>query len=57
MTDKLKVLIKDKESITDYTFNQLFRMYVYECFLMRLSKSKYNKNFILKGGYLLSHIF
>ncbi len=43
-----------KEKIID--FNYLLLVYMNEGFLRRLQTSKYNKNFILKGGFLLSSL-
>lgn len=54
---QLKAKIKNisKEKNTD--FNTLLRLYMYDRFLERLSKSKYIDNFILKGGFYLSVLF
>lgn len=54
---QLKAKIKNisKEKNTD--FNTLLRLYMYDRFLERLSKSKYIDNFILKGGFYLSILF
>ncbi len=38
-------------------FNSLLRLYMYDRFLERLSKSKYRDNFLLKGGFYLSTLF
>ena len=38
-------------------FNTLLRLYMYDRFLERLSKSKYRDNFVLKGGFYLSTLF
>ena len=38
-------------------FNTLLRLYMYDRFIERLSKSKYKDNFILKGGFYLSTLF
>ena len=38
-------------------FNSLLRLYMYDRFLERLSKSKYRDNFVLKGGFYLSTLF
>lgn len=50
---KLKNISKEK----DIDFNTLLRLYMYDRFLERLSKSKYRNNFILKGGFYLSTLF
>ncbi len=51
--DKLKVIAKEK----NMEFNSVMRFYMYDRFIERLSKSKYNNNFILKGGFYLSTLF
>lgn len=38
-------------------FNSLLRLFMYDRFLERLSKSKYRYNFVLKGGFYLSTLF
>lgn len=50
LKDKLRNISKEK----NVDFNTLLRLYMYDRFLERLSKSKYRDNFILKGGLLLS---
>ena len=50
LKDKLKNISKEK----NVDFNILLRLYMYDGFLERLSKSKYKNNFILKGGFYLS---
>jgi predicted nucleotidyltransferase component of viral defense system len=38
------------------TFNSAMLYYFLESILKRLSKGKYSKNFIFKGGFLLSNV-
>ena len=51
--DKLKNISREK----NVDFNSVMRFYMYDRFVERLSKSKYNDNFILKGGFYLSKLF
>lgn len=51
--DKLKNYSKSR----NIEFNIALKNYVFERFIIRLSKSKYVDNFILKGGFLLSTLF
>lgn len=53
LKDKLRNISKEK----NVDFNTLLRLYMYDRFLERLSKSKYRDNFILKGGFYLSTLF
>lgn len=53
LKDKLKNISKEK----NVAFNTLFRIYMYDRFIERLSVSKYKDNFILKGGFYLSTLF
>lgn len=53
LKDKLKNISKEK----GVNFNTLFRLYMYDRFIKRLSVSKYKDNFILKGGFYLSTLF
>ena len=50
---KLRNISKEK----NVDFNTLFRLYMYDRFLERLSKSKYKDSFVLKGGFYLSTLF
>ena len=50
LKDKLRNISKEK----NVDFNTLLRLYMYDRFLERLSKSKYRDNFVLKGGFYLS---
>lgn len=51
--DKLRHISREK----NIDFNSVMRFYMYDRFVERLSKSKYNDNFILKGGFYLSNLF
>lgn len=53
LKDKLRNISKEK----NVDFNTLLRLYMYDRFIERLSKSKYRDNFILKGGFYLSTLF
>ena len=53
LKDKLKNISREK----NVDFNTLLRLYMYDRFLERLSKSKYRDNFVLKGGFYLSTLF
>ena len=53
LKDKIRNISKEK----NVDFNTLLRLYMYDRFLERLSKSKYKDNFILKGGFYLSTLF
>ena len=53
LKDKLRSISKEK----NVDFNTLLRLYMYDRFLERLSKSKYRDNFVLKGGFYLSTSF
>ena len=48
LKDKLKNISKEK----NVDFNTLLRLYMYDRFLERLSKSKYKNNFILKVVFI-----
>lgn len=50
MKERLKVVAKER----DLTFEEVWHNLVLERFLVRLCQSKYNGNFILKGGTLLA---
>lgn len=51
--DRLRNYSKSK----NIDFNIALKNYVFERFILRLSKSTYVNNFIIKGGYLLSTLF
>ncbi len=53
LKDKLRNISKEKK----VDFNTLLRLYMYDRFVERLSKSKYRENFIIKGGFYLSTLF
>ena len=53
----IKAKIKNAVSKTGIRPQEVLQMYLFEHLLLRLSKSQYMKNFILKGGGLLSQIF
>ncbi len=53
LKDKLRNISKEKK----VDFNTLLRIYMYDRFVERLSKSKYRENFIIKGGFYLSTLF
>ena len=53
---KLKNMISKKNNKDSNISAQLYQMFFFEHILERLSKSKYNHNFILKGGLLLASI-
>ena len=53
LKDKIRNISKEK----NVDFNTLLRLYMYDRFLERLSKSKYRDNFVLKGGFYLSTLF
>ena len=53
LKDKLRNISKEK----NVNFNTLLRLYKYDRFLERLSKSKYRDNFVLKGGFYLRTLF
>lgn len=51
---QLKDWLKNKEISEGIPSNTLLNYYMMERFLERISISKYNDNFILKGGFLIS---
>lgn len=53
LKDKLRNISREK----NVDFNFVMRVYMYDRFVHRLSKSKYKDNFILKGGFYLSKLF
>ncbi len=55
-SDKLNVLIKKRANGNNDVSLHLHQMFFFEHVLMRLEKSKYRDNIILKGGVLLSSI-
>ena len=55
-SDKLNGIIKKKSKGNNNLAHHLHQMFFFEHVLMRLEKSKYKDNIILKGGVLLSSI-
>ena len=55
-SDKLNALIKNRAKGSNDLSLHLHQMFFFEHVLMRLEKSKYKDNIILKGGVLLSSI-
>ena len=55
-SDKLNALIKNRAKGNNDASLHLHQMFFFEHVLMRLEKSKYRDNIILKGGVLLSSI-
>ena len=55
-SDKLNHIIKKKSKSNNNLAHHLHQMFFFEHVLMRLEKSKYRDNIILKGGVLLSSI-
>ena len=55
-SDKLNALIKNRAKGSNDVSLHLHQMFFFEHVLMRLEKSKYRNNIILKGGVLLSSI-
>lgn len=50
---KLKYIVNKKAIETDAPHQSIYDMYFFEHFLYRISISKYAKNFVFKGGFLL----
>ncbi len=55
-SDKINALIKNRAKKSNDVSLHLHQMFFFEHVLMRLEKSKYKDNIILKGGVLLSSI-
>ena len=55
--EDLKIKIKTKAHENHLEPQDIMQMYFFERLLYRIGISKYNYNFILKGGLLLSAIF
>lgn len=55
--ESIKQRLRNVSKKQNRQFNDVLQMYFLERFLYRLSLSKYNKNFVLKGGILLYAIF
>lgn len=56
-SDSIKAKLKNKSKKANIPSDTLLKMFMFERFLVRVSKSKYKDNFILKGGFLISSIF
>ena len=56
-SDKLNDIIKKKSKGNNNLAHHFHQMFFFEHVLMRLQKSKYRDNFILKGGFYLSNLF
>ena len=56
-SDKLNSLIRKRAQGSNELSLHLHQMFFFEHILMRIEKSKYKNNIILKGGVLLSSIF
>ena len=54
---QLKAKLRNVAKEKNMNFNSLIRLYMYDRFLERLSKSKYRDNFVLKCGFYLSTLF
>lgn len=54
---QLKDKIRNIANKKNIDFSNVFRLYMYDRFIERLSVSKYKDNFILKGGFYLSALF
>ncbi len=55
-SEQIKGAIRNISKKTGVNPNSLLQMCLFEGVLKKLSKSKYNKNFILKGGLLISSL-
>ena len=55
-SEKLKGKIKSFSEKNNLKAQEVLQMYFFERFLVRLEKSKYKANFIIKGGFLISSI-
>lgn len=53
----LKDKIRRKAFEKNVDFNIIMLLYVYDRFIARISKSAYQNNFVLKGGFYLSALF
>lgn len=53
---QLKAKVKEKGQLCKIPPQAIMQAYLMECFLDRISRSKYKGNFILKGGMLISSI-
>ena len=55
-SEKLKGKIKSFSEKNNLKAQEVLQMYFFERFLIRLEKSRYKANFIIKGGFLISSI-
>jgi hypothetical protein len=55
-TQQLLALIKNKSKELNINSQILLQNYMIERFLIRISKSDYKNNFILKGGFLIASL-
>ena len=55
--NSVQARIKNLSQKISVNVNTLLASYFFDAFLLRLSKSEYRENFILKGGFYLSAIF
>lgn len=51
--NKLKHIVNKNAAVTGVPHQSIYDMYFFEHFLYRISISKYAKNFVFKGGFLL----
>ena len=56
ISEKLKGKIKSFSEKSNLKAQEVLQMYFFERFLIRLEKSRYRANFIIKGGFLISSI-
>lgn len=54
---QLKAKLRNLSIEKNVDFNTLLRIYMYDRFIERLSKSKHSKNFVIKGGFYLSTLY
>jgi predicted nucleotidyltransferase component of viral defense system len=57
LEDSVKAKLRNRAILENRTFNEVLTIYGLERMLYRLSRSKYNDNFVLKGGILLYAIY
>ena len=53
---KLKAKIKNYAKSNNIAAQVVLQNYMFECFLLRLSKSEYKEKFVIKGGMLIAAI-
>ena len=53
----LKDKLRNIANVKKVEFNFVMRIYMFDRFIERLSKSDYKDNFVLKGGFYLSKLF